>query len=335
MSLIGTLQISSNALFAQQVGLQVVANNIANANTPGYIKQRAVFTPAPTQLIRGLTLGLGVEVDAIIQNVDRFLQDRLRAANSDLANSETQERAYLELEVIVGELSETDLSTSLTNFFGAIHDVVNQPGNVSIRRLAVLEGSTLTNDIRRLDSRVRDLRTGLNRQVISAADDINRLTVEIAKLNVQIVIVESEESRASEAVGLRDQRGVALEQLASIAGIRSVEQATGAVNVFVGGDFLVLSGDRRLVEGSHTIVDGNQIATVNILSTDAPLAVSTGKLAGLYAARDEIFGDFQTELQSLTEALIFEFNKVFSSGQGMTGFDWDFPFGLCLEPLQT
>ena len=237
MSLLGTLQISSNSLFAQQVGLQVVANNIANANTPGYIKQRAVFTPAPTQFIRGLTLGLGVEVDAILQNVDRFLQDRLRAANSDLVNSETQKRAFLELEVIVGELSDTDLSTSLTNFFGSIHDVVNQPGNVSIRRLAVLEGATLTNDIRRLDGRIGELRTGLNRQVFNAADDINRLTDEIAKLNVKIVIVESDQSRASEAVGLRDQRGVALEKLANIVGIRAVEQPTGAVNVFVGGDY--------------------------------------------------------------------------------------------------
>ena len=117
MSLLGSLQIANNSLFAQQVGLQVVANNIANANTPGYIQQRAVLTPAPTQLIGRLALGLGVEVDSIVQNVDRFLQDRLRAANGDLANSAEQESAYLELEVMIGELSETDLSTSLNNFF--------------------------------------------------------------------------------------------------------------------------------------------------------------------------------------------------------------------------
>ncbi len=321
MSLLGSLQIANNSLFVQQVGLQVVANNISNANTHGYIQQRAVFTPSPTQVISGLTLGMGVEVEAIIQNVDRFLQDRLRAANSDLANSETQERAYLELEVMVGELSETDLSTSLSNFFGSIHDIVNQPGNSSVRRLAVLEGVTLADDIRRLDVRVGDLRTSLNREVVSVADDINRLTRLIAELNVEITVVESDKTSSSEAVGLRDERGIALEELAGIVGIRSVEQPTGAVNVFAGSDFLVLAGDRRIVDASYSIVDGSTIATVNIAATDSPMAASTGKLAGLYAARDEIFGGFQTELQEFTEALIFEFNKVFSSGQGLTGFE--------------
>ncbi len=300
MSLLGSLQIANNSLFVQQVGLQVVANNISNANTHGYIQQRAVFTPSPTQVISGLTLGMGVEVEAIIQNVDRFLQDRLRAANSDLANSETQERAYLELEVMVGELSETDLSTSLSNFFGSIHDIVNQPGNSSVRRLAVLEGVTLADDIRRLDVRVGDLRTSLNREVVSVADDINRLTRLIAELNVEITVVESDKTSSSEAVGLRDERGIALEELAGIVGIRSVEQPTGAVNVFAGSDFLVLAGDRRIVDASYSIVDGSTIATVNIATTDSPMAASTGKLAGLYAARDEIFGGFQTELQEVT-----------------------------------
>jgi len=320
MSLLGSLQIANNSLFAQQVSLQVVANNIANANTPGYIQQRAVLTPAPTQVIGGLTLGLGVEVDSIVQNVDRFLQERLRGANGDLANSAEQERAYLELEALVGELSETDLSTALNDFFGSIHDVVNQPGDVSVRRLAALEGASLADDIGRLDDRVRDVRTNLNREVIGTTDSINRLTKEIVDLNVQIVVVEAGEASSSDAVGLRDQRAVALEELANIVGIRSVEQSTGAVNVFVDGDFLVLGGDRRLVETSYEVVDGTSLAAVNIAATDSHLSTSTGKLGGLYSARDEILGGFLGQLQEFTEALIFDFNKVFSSGQGLSGF---------------
>jgi flagellar hook-associated protein 1 FlgK len=290
------MQIASNALFAQQVGLQVVANNIANANTEGYIRQRTVFTPGPTQKIGKLPLGLGVKVDAIIQNIDRFVQSRLRAANSDLANSQTQKRAHLELEVVVGELSDTDLSTSLNNFFGSINNVVNQPGDISLRRLAVLDGVTLSDDIRRLDNRVRDLRVNINREVIATADDINRLTSEIAQLNVKIVVVEEGGANASDAVGLRDQRGVALAELANIVGIEAVEQDTGSVYVSVGGEFLISDGTHREVVVSSTIIDGTNIATVNILSTDAALRTSTGKLAGLYNARDEIYGGFLTDL---------------------------------------
>ena len=63
-----------------QIGLQVTGNNIANANTPGYIRQETVYTPAPVQRIGGLVLGLGVEVDGIVQKIDKFVQDRLVGA---------------------------------------------------------------------------------------------------------------------------------------------------------------------------------------------------------------------------------------------------------------
>ena len=76
MSLLGSLQIARNSLAAHQVGLQVVANNIANANTPGYLRQDLVLTPGPTQTIGGLPLGLGVRIEGIVQQADRLLADR-------------------------------------------------------------------------------------------------------------------------------------------------------------------------------------------------------------------------------------------------------------------
>ena len=69
-----------------------------------------------------------------------------------------QTDVYAQLEAIIGELSDTDLSTSLTEFFGSIHDILNQPESTSVRNLAVLQGRTLTEDIRRLYQLVQDVR---------------------------------------------------------------------------------------------------------------------------------------------------------------------------------
>jgi len=63
MSLFSSIQLASNALNAAQIGLQVAGNNIANADTPGYIRQQVVLSPAPTQQYGGLLLGLGVQVE--------------------------------------------------------------------------------------------------------------------------------------------------------------------------------------------------------------------------------------------------------------------------------
>src|SRR6185436_12999196 len=134
MSLFGAIQMGGNTLRAMQIGLQVVGNNIANANTPGYVRQEAIFTPAPVQRQGKLILGLGVEVDSIVQKLDRFVQERLVGARSDTAAAETQENTYHDLEVMANALSgEVDLGTDLTSFFNSIHEILTDPGNVAAR----------------------------------------------------------------------------------------------------------------------------------------------------------------------------------------------------------
>ena len=82
MSLLGSLQLADNALQAQQIGLQVAGQNIANANTPGYLREQVQLSPAPTQKIGGLLEGLGVDVKGITQKVDNLLEQRLRGATA-------------------------------------------------------------------------------------------------------------------------------------------------------------------------------------------------------------------------------------------------------------
>ncbi|HMO84847.1 MAG TPA: flagellar basal body protein, partial [Lacipirellulaceae bacterium] len=88
MSLFGSIQMAGNTLQAMQIGLHVVGNNIANANTPGFIRERAVFATAPVMKKGDLTLGLGVQVAGIVQTLDRFAEERLRGAGGDRAWAE-------------------------------------------------------------------------------------------------------------------------------------------------------------------------------------------------------------------------------------------------------
>jgi flagellar hook-associated protein 1 FlgK len=320
MSLFSSIQAAGNALQANQIGLQVVGQNIANANTPGYIREEAVFKPAPTQRMGQLLLGLGVEVEAIIQKIDPFVESRLRNANSDVASADAQESAFHQLEVLVGELSETDLSTSLNSFFNSIHEILNQPESLSIRNLAVLRGQSLTENIRRLSERVATVRQDLNDQVIGAADDINRLAEEIRRLNLQISEVESGDVSSSVAVGLRDQRSIALSELADLVTIRVDEQTNGTVLVSIDGTFLVTESFRREVEVFFTPHEGIQAAGIRFVDTQEPLEAAAGRVQGLQIARDEILGSFLGQLDDLAATLIFEFNRLFSSGQGLTGY---------------
>lgn len=321
MSLFGSIQLANNSLQAAQIGLQVAGNNIANANTPGYIRQEAVFEPSTPQRLGNLLLGTGVTVSGIKQKTDAFLEERLRGANADLANGEAQSSAYTQLESIIGELGKNDLSTSLTSFFGSLSNVLNQPDSVAVRNLAVQQGQKLTVDIRTLNDRAGVLWNSFNSQVADVTGKINALVNKIAKLNVQIVTVEGGGTSGSDAVGLRDQRQVALSELSQIIDIRAVEQPTGSVTVLSGGDFLVAEGTTRLVKTAVISEGGFNKNQVQIAETDAPVQSSSGELSGLIAARDGIVGNFLGQLGDLSRTLAFEFNKVYSGGQGLSGFD--------------
>src|SRR5262245_49853065 len=124
MSLFGSIQLGANTLRAMQIGLQVTGNNIANANTPGFVRQEVIYSPAPVQKIGNLTLGLGVQVDAIVDKIDKFVLDRLVGARGDRAGAEVEEEAYTEIEDLLNGLSgDTDLSTIFTNFVNSIGEV--------------------------------------------------------------------------------------------------------------------------------------------------------------------------------------------------------------------
>src|SRR5262249_7837828 len=224
MTLLGTIQSSGNALSVASLGLQVVGNNIANANSPDYIRERLNQSPGPTQPLGGLLLGSGVEANGVTQIIDQFLQERLRNASSDVAGSDAQADAYSKLQGAINELGNNDLSTSLTSFFGSINDVLNQPETAAVRQVAVQQGQALASSIQRLDSQVQGLHDDFDQQIASTADTINGLLSDIAKLNLQIVQVEGGKTSKSDAVGLRDRRTADLSQLAQITDIRAVEQ---------------------------------------------------------------------------------------------------------------
>lgn len=320
MSLLGSIQLAGNTLQAMQIGLQVVGQNIANANTPGYVREEVNYVTAPTYQFGTLTLGLGVRVAGIVQKLDDFLQGRTRDAASDRAASEAQEKAYGELEAIIGELNDTDLSSSLSSFFNSIHDVLTDPTSDAARNLATLRGRTLAQDVANLSTRARNVQTSYNEQVAGSADDINRLLQDIGTLNVRIAQVEGSGGGGNDAVGLRDRRGQALAELSELLNLEISEEPSGSVNVIAQGEFLVTGGIVREVSVGYQPGNGISAAYLQIADTQATISPAGGEVAGLIAGRDEILGGFLDTLDEFAGTLAFEFNKLFSSGQGLNGY---------------
>ena len=310
---------AGNTLQAMQIGLHVVGNNIANANTPGYIRERALYTPAPVQKLGNLTLGLGVEVAGIVQNIDKFVEDRLRGAGGDRASAEVQEKVYRDLEAILGELSDTDVSTSLTNFFNSINEVAQaargnvdpQPGRAGRQdaddddqQPRTAASTTVYADFgRQVDESVDgdqhahradpQAQRADRRRSKAAVDSPTRPAACAASGNVAAQTTGRDRRRQ----GHRERRSAPSTSRSTARSWCSKERAARS-------------------RPSTRTDDGLPIATIEFVDSGGPLQVAGGELHGIYEARDEIVGGFLDRLDEFAATLAFEFNKVYSQGPG-------------------
>ena len=320
MSLFSAIQGSSNALRVNQIGLQVVGNNIANVNTPGYIRQELIQNPALGYKSGDLVIGQGVQAVGIQQKLDNFVVDRLRQTQSQLSYQEQLEGTNSQIESLINELSDKDFSSNLSRFANAFQDVANQPGSDSVRTLAVSRGQELATQLRSLSRSVDDISSRNQSEISAAATNINRIVQSIAKLNQRIVEVEGGSLSNSDAVGLRDERLKALDELATFVDTTVSEEPTGAVTVFVGGDYLVSNGIPREVKAGLNTEGSNSRLEIRLVDTDAALNVTGGKVKGLYeTANTATSTGFKGKLDSLASNVIRVVNRLHSQGQGQKG----------------
>jgi flagellar hook-associated protein 1 FlgK len=338
MSLFSAIQGSSNALRVSQTGLQVVGNNIANVNTPGYIRQELIQAPAFGYKSGDLIIGQGVQSIGIQQKLDTFVLDRLRQAQSQLSYQEQLSSTNEQVESLLNELTETDFSSNLSRFANAFQDVANQPGSESVRSLAVARGQELASQLRTVSSNVTAIANRNRAELNSAVGDINRLVNSIAKLNQRIVEIEGGSLSNSDAVGLRDERLNTLDELSSYVDISVSEETTGAVTVFVGGDYLVANGIPREIKTSIVTNGEDTFLEMRTADTDAPLNLTGGKVKGLFeSAQVSASTGFQSKLDTLAKDVIRVVNRIHSQGQGARGFNSitsDVSFKTPTDPIE-
>ncbi len=108
--------------------------------------------------------------------------------------------------------------------------------------------------IRGLATTASQISGSANSEIRGIAEQINNLTSKVANLNQRIVELEGGSISTSDAVGLRDERIKALDELSTLVNVQATEQESGAVTVLVGGSYLVSDGISRPVKAALATV---------------------------------------------------------------------------------
>jgi flagellar hook-associated protein 1 FlgK len=321
MSLFGAINSSISGLNTASLGLQVVSNNVANANTPGYSAQ-LLNQAASMATKRGrFYIGTGVTVQGISQAGIRTLETQLRESIGDAESSQVQSQVYRQLEAVIGELGENDISTYMSRFFSALNDVAQQPESQAVRSVAVRQGLALTDKINFTYNEAVKLRNDIGKELANSASRVNSVLEEIDSLNTRIVAAKGGTGGEGSSSSLIDARRAALRELSSMMDIRVTDTDDGSVTISTtAGNSLLLTGRVSRVRPTTILnPDGTESAGLEYEMGEAKLKIQGGKLGGLQAAQSFITNDFLIKLRDMSQNLVHEFNKVHSTGQGLAG----------------
>jgi len=308
------LSIAKDALLAQQYGINVTAQNIANADTPGYTKQTPVFTSRTSISYNGLTFGSGVTIEEIIQARDNYLEERLRDQGTNLSGLEEKEKYLSFIEGIFNEDSEYSLSAQLADFWNAWQDLSNNPSGELERTMVYETSSLLADNFTYLKENLVAIERDINQSIEEGVNQVNQLIAQLASLNSEIINLEA----TSPANDLKDQRNVILEELSSYIDIKCYEAGNGNLTVLTSDGHILV--DEASV--SSILFEDGDIKWDSGGGTEATItdSINGGKIGGWLELRDENIATYKDNLDEFAESLIFEVNRIHASGVGKATF---------------
>lgn len=311
----GSFSIGRSGLAASQLGMNITGNNIANANTPGFSRQRVDLAPSANQLQGRLRIGNGVDVQGIRRLTDQALQQRLLASTSAESAAITNSSLLGGMEQIAAKLDaqgRLQLNKEVNAFFDAWSSLgSNNP--TTTRSTVVEQGSALASYLRTLRGQINSQTGTIDAQLSAAATSTDSLLREVARLNTQIASAGS-----SAAASLQDQRDGVLAKLANLVDITTAPQDNGTVNVYVGSTMLVDAGTYRGVKIDTRTVGTEQVVVLATADNGEVIGAKGGRVAALLQQRGTSVQEALDRLDRLASELIHEVNRVYSQGSALT-----------------
>ncbi|MCC7390341.1 MAG: flagellar hook-associated protein FlgK [Phycisphaerales bacterium] len=314
MSLTAAMLIGRSGLTASQAGVQVAANNIANASTPGYSRQLMSLTPARGQSWGSIgTIGRGVSISNVQRQVSSALQSRLWVSQSEQTAAAAQLDSLSSLESALQELTGNDFSSELAGFFGTWSEAANleQSNTVVVR-----QGQRLADFMQRIRRDVIQVRDQIQDQIGGLVGRANELLAQIAEVNKAIAQTERGKPNAN---GLRDQRDSLVTTLSELVDTTVVEQPDGQYDIMIAGTPVVMGASSLGIDVRQDS-DGSRLTTVVMLASNSqPLDIAGGTVGGLIASRDVGIEETLDTLDGIAAQLIFEVNKLHATGAAEPG----------------
>lgn len=365
------LETARRGMFTQQTALQTTGHNIANANTPGYSRQRVNFVQTEAYPAASMNrpqipgqMGTGVAAGSVQRVREGFLDTQFRGENNKLGYWDARSEALEKMEDIMNEPSDNGLSKTLDRFWQSLQDLSVNPEDSGARSVVRQRGLAVAETFNYLANSLTSIQEDMKTQANITATEINALLDDIQSINKQISEVEPHGYLPNT---LYDERDNLVDRLSTLLNVEVSPQPSGgkpdplAAGLYDikmkdkdGNEFVLIDSSTETVNhlsiGYDDAVNGNGLANnISVCGTTIELSkFAGGKLKGLlesYGYNDNgavkgIYPEMLANLDQMAYQFATKFNEVHSKGWSLseinagahTGYEF-FNFKQAIDPL--
>jgi flagellar hook-associated protein 1 FlgK len=312
-----------SSLYAQRRGLDVTGQNIANANTDGYSRQRvdleAVNSTVPAIFAKSDGVGGGVTVKQVTRLQDTFLEARTRLEHAQSTYLDDQNSVYARIEEVFGEPSDTGLQSQFSDLTGAWHDLADQPGDPASRTQVLARAQTIVDTMHATSASLGSLFSNTREQFDAYATDVNTSATQVAALNKSIVIATQTGLPTNE---LSDQRDKLILHLSELTGATALARDNGAMDVFLGGSSLVSGPSARQLTTTGALRIEDTAATpvaLQWVDNSAPVGIESGQMASMLRTMNTTLPSYSDQLDQVAATFAGAVNTQHEAGYDLNG----------------
>lgn len=323
-SITTALSIGLSAIQSGQTDLEVVGQNLSNANTTGYLQENVNYITTNS----GST-GTGVDIASISQITDAPAQTAIFQGNGQQNSTSTLLGIAQQIQTILtaggtststanssngnAGTNNSNIGSTITSFFDQLAELTSDPSDSSVASTIVGQASLLASQFNSASTALGQLSSNVQTQISQTVSQVNTLTGQIATLNGQIANMDASGGNADSLI---DQQNQAINQLSQLVDVQTVSQPEGEVNVLSSGGPLVLA-DQSISYQAGMNASGQMAVTQS--GTNLPANFSSGTLGGLLEAYNQQIPSVSSQLDTLANSLSSAVNEIQATGIGKSG----------------
>lgn len=341
MSLSDALSIAMSGLRANQAAMSLVSSNVANAETPGYVRK----TVDQVTVDSG-SYGSSVRIAGVNRELDQYIQAQLRTETSGAGYASLRSNFLQQLQSIYGNPGSVGtLEDAFNGLTTAVQALSTSPDSQSARIGVVNAANVLSSQLNSMTQGIQTLRGAAENGISDSVNSANNLMSQIATINNQLASNPlGGTSTDSSTAALLDQRDQYITQLSELMDIRVTTNNANQVTVFtssgvqlVGNEAARLSFNAQGTVTPNTqwnsdpsksnlgsvVVSYNDGASINLTATGG---IKSGKIAAYTELRDKSLVEAQNQLDQFAASMSSALSDKTTAGTAATsglqsGFD--------------